>query len=146
MEKILKIPAIGEFVRHAGKLIKVEVILPPPPKPYTEYVFEEISARVELRLGDEVIDKIGTLNDFYGLNTSVETAIEDAQKYTTKRNLTDKSELEVVVVKITEQVRKKKLDRECFFSNSYYDFEYTGKYYPDDPKPIEEVVWSSRSK
>jgi hypothetical protein len=144
MDKELKIPAIGEYVRNIGKLLAVETIQPPPPPPYTEYIFEEINARVELRLGDEVIDKIEELNDFYGLNTSVETAIGDAQKYTTKRNLTDKSELEVVVVKIIKQIRMNKLDREAFFSNSYFNFEYTGKYYPNDPAPVETVIWSSK--
>jgi hypothetical protein len=141
----LKIPAVGEYVEHVGIFIRSETIEPPPPPdPEIDYIFEEVEARCELRLGDEVIDKIKTLNDWYGLETSVKTTIEDMKEYAEKRKLSSKSELEVVVIKVVRQYRARpvKIDRISYCP----DFESL-EYYKATrglPEPTETIVWSSK--
>ena len=144
---VLKIPKVGEYVRHIGKLIAVNVVPPPPPtEPEREYIFEEIEARCELRLNGEVIKGLATLSDFYGLETSVSEAIKEMKVYANKRNITKDSDLEVVVVKIVHQYRKQPLNRENFWNKEYRDFDTFGDYRTTKglPEPIETVVWSSK--
>ena len=72
-----RLPIVGEFVRHHGTLIAIEEVPPKPqPPPKIDYIFEEIEARCEMRHKGEVIKEIQTLWDFYGLETSVKSAIE----------------------------------------------------------------------
>jgi len=67
MNDKLKIPAIGEYVRHVGKLIRIEDEIPQPQPISKDYIFEEIDARIEVKLGDTVLKTIGAYSDFYGL-------------------------------------------------------------------------------
>ncbi len=141
----LKIPQVGEFVRPIGKLINIEVVQPPPPKPETNYIFEEIEARCELRLNDEVLKHLGTLNDFYGLETSVESAIKEMKEYVSSRNINKNSDLEVVVIRKAYQIRKRPIDRYNIFSKEYHDFEFIEHGATLNlPKPIETIAWSSK--
>ncbi len=145
-EKTLKMPAIGEFVRHTGKLVAIETIPPPPqPPPEQDYIFEEITARCELRLGKEVIKHLETLNDFYGLETSVGTAINETQAYAAARKLTPVSELEAVVVRVVHQFRTRPTGREGPYSNGYLEFEPL-KWGSQRalPKDVETIAWSSK--
>ena len=45
-----------------------------------------------------VLNHFGTLNDFYGLETCISTAIEEAKEYASSRNITKDSELEVMAL------------------------------------------------
>ncbi len=146
MDKKLKLPKIGEHVRNVGKLVAVESIQPPAPKPYKLYIFEEREARCELRLGSEVLKHIETLNDFYGLGSGVKTAIEEMKEYAAKRNLTGSSELEVVVVKITRQYRKMLIERDNMYQPGYASFGDLPDYMAQKglPEPVEEIAWSSK--
>lgn len=142
----LRTPKIGEFVRHLGKLVAIEKVSPPPPKIETDFIFEEVEARCELRLDGEVLKHLGTLSDFYGLETSVETAIKEMNEYASKRNITKDFNIEVVVIRRTYQIRKRPIARYNIYSKKYYDFEPIehGATY-NLPEPIETIVWSSKS-
>jgi hypothetical protein len=141
-----RLPEIGEYVRGDGTLVAVQEIVPPPPPVNWDYIFEEITARVELRLGTEVLNKVCTLWDAYGLGASVTAATEDAKKYASKRKIGPSSELEVVVIKIIERVRKRpEKDSKNFYNpilQSFEPLQYGSK--AELPDPVETVAWSSR--
>ena len=143
-EKQLKIPEVGEFLRGVGVLVKIEDGKPvPPPK---DYIFEDITARCEMRLNGEVIKEIETLNDHYGLETSVKTAIEEMKDYAKRRGITDKSDVEIVVVRVAEQTRMRPKNRESYYATGYMDFESL-RYgsHRNLPEDVETVVWSSKT-
>lgn len=144
-EKQLKIPEVGEFLRGVGVLVKIEdgEPVPPPPK---DYIFEDITARCEMRLNGEVIQEIETLNDHYGLETSVKTAIEEMKNYAKRRGITDKSDVEVVVVRVASQHRMMPKNRESYYASGYMDFESL-RYGScrDLPEDVETVVWTSKT-
>ncbi len=147
MEIELKVPNVGEFIRHAGTLIAIEEVKPPPPPISREYIFQEVEARIELRLKDEVIKRIGDLNDFYGLETSIKTAIKEAKEYAVDRELGENSDLEVIVISITRQYRAKPTWQENIFTKGYTEFEHLMTHSTRGlPSPDERVVWSSKSK
>lgn len=141
-----RLPEIGEYVRGQGTLIAVQDIVPPPPPVDRDYIFEEITAKVELRLGAEVLNEVCTLWDAYGLEDSVKSAIEEALQYVSKRKIGPKSDLEVVVIKRVERVRKRpQRSTENFYDGSFYSFKSleTGSK-ANLPDPVRTVVWSSR--
>ena len=144
--KELKKPKIGEFVRHIGKLVSIEKAIPPPlPKPSTDYIFEEVEARCELKLNDEVLKHLVTLNDFYGEGTGVESAIKEMKEYASNRNITRDSDLEVVVTRRTYQVRKRPTDRSNIYSDEYFNFEQIEYGATTNLiEPTETIVWSSK--
>lgn len=131
---------IGEYVRHIGKLITTEDVTPPVVT-VTDYIFESVSARCELRFRREVVNNIQTLSDFYGEGTGVATAIKEMQEYVTNKQIGPNSDLEVVVVRVAEQCRMRpnptKFSREPFRSIDYGSRR-------DLPEPVETVVWSSK--
>ena len=143
-----RLPEMGEYVRGQGTLVAVENIAPPPPPAGKHYIFEEITARVELRLGSEVLSQICSLWDFFGKETSVATAIREAKEYASERNIGPKSELEVVVIRAVEQVRKLPAKNRgnpynpdfCLFE----PLEIGSKV--NLPDPVETVSWSSREE
>lgn len=143
-----RLPEMGEYVRGQGTLVAVEEIVPPPPQVDRDYIFEEITAEVELRLGSEVLNHICSLWDAYGKDTSVKSAIEEGKRYASERKIGPGSELEVVVVKTVEQVRKRpKMGQENFYNPDFFLFEslqFGSKV--DLPDPVRTVVWSSREE
>lgn len=143
-----RLPVVGEFVRHHGRLVEIQTIPPPPaPPPQVDYIFEFINARTELRLGGEVIQKFSIFNDFYGEGTSVEEGIKKMREYCNLRKIGPASELEGVVVKIVEQFRARPIDMENFYDRTFCDFESLGLYKSRNglPEPVEEIVWSSKT-
>lgn len=147
-EKESRMPEIGEYVRGQGTLVEIQDIIPPPPPINKDYIFEEITASVELRLGDEVLNKIYNLWDAYGKGNSVKNAIEKGQEYASKKKIDTKSDLEVVVIKIVEQIRKRPNKfQKNFYDETFYLFDSleTGSKW-NLPDPVRTVVWSSRWK
>jgi hypothetical protein len=143
MPDILKIPTIGDFVRNGGKLIRIETAEPtPPPK---DYIFEEITARCEMRFNDKVLKELGEISDYYGLGTSITTAIKEMKEYANSQNITDKSDIEIVVIKVVSQTRKRPIYCESYIQGDHWEFESLScgsKWQmPDD---VETVVWSSK--
>lgn len=74
-----RIPEVGEYVRGCGKLVEIKDVTPPV-KEVTGYIFESLQATVQLWLNGRHVEDFGTFNDFYGLETCLKTAIEEAGK------------------------------------------------------------------
>jgi len=142
----MKLPKKGDFVRHHGTLIRIDIATPPPlPPPVKDFIFEEQEARCELRLNGKQLKELQTLNDFDGLGTAVKSAIEEMKRYTGTNNIGKDSDLEVVVVEVVSQFRAKPLSKENFYDKEYFDFERNHSYNrPELPVPVETVVWSSK--
>jgi len=142
-----RLPIDGEFVRHVGRLVKIQEIPPKPqPPPVKDYIFEDIEAKCEIRLNGETIKGIQTLNDSYGLKTGINTAIKEMKEYAKERNIGPKSDIEVVVVKVTKQFRARPINKENFYDKIFFDFkqlEYGSQH--DLPDPVEIIVWSSKN-
>jgi len=141
-----RLPKIGEFVRHHGRLIAIETIPPPPqPPPKKDYIFEEIEAECRLRFNGEIIKEIQTLTDFYGLETGIKTAIKEMKKYVIKKKIGPESDLEVVVIKVERQFRARPTNEENFYDKTFFDFDaldYGSQH--NVPDPVRTVVWSSK--
>ena len=140
-----RLPEIGEYVRGQGTLVAVQDIVPPPPPVDIDYIFEEIHARVELRLGSEVLNEVCTLWDAYGKETSVKAAIAEAKRYASERKIGPGSDLEVVVIKRVEQVRKRPNREENFYDKTFSSFKSLefGRL-ANLPDRVETVAWSSK--
>lgn len=140
-----KVPEVGEYLRGTGKLIAVEEVPPKPEEVVKDFIFEEITAHCELRIGAEVIKEIVNYWDFYGRETSVESAIKTAQEYAANRGIGPNSPMEVVVIKVTVQRRKRlKPHAENKYANEYFDFaslEWGDQH--GLPPAVKEVVWYS---
>lgn len=135
-----RVPEVGEYVRMIGTLVAVEEVVPPPPPKEVDYIFEDSEARVEVLANGHKIDDGPTINDFYGKGTSVETAIEEAEKLSKKYG----PGVEVRVVKVTAQVRMRKDRGENFYAPQFAAFKSKSHGATHDlPEPSEEVVWSS---
>jgi len=138
-----RIPNVGEKVRMLGTLIRVET--PKPIQPPDEYIFEDVNARVELRLRDSVIKEFGTYNDFHGC--SVTSAIKEAKQICEVHGIGPTSDNEIVVVKVTTQFRRL-LSREgdtYAYDREFRRFNYmsSGGGYGVAPD-VEVDVWSSK--
>lgn len=142
--KSKRLPKVGEFIRMVGTLIAIEEIPPEPVSPQVDYIFEEINARCELRFGGEVVQVISCLTDFCGRETSVETAIKDMERYAESRGLDADSELEAVVVRVATQCRKRPRGDENFYDPTFSGFGTPVGATLQVPRPVEEVVWSSK--
>jgi hypothetical protein len=145
--KDLKVPQVGEYVRHNGKLVAIEDVTPPQPPKEIDYIFEEIEAKVEVLYGDEIYNHLETISDFYGYETCINEATQDAKEYARKRHITKESDLELRVTKVVTQYRKRPINRENIYDEQFQSFDYKekGSQY-NLPEPIETIVWSSKDK
>jgi hypothetical protein len=138
-----RIPEVGEYVRMHGTLVEVQDVTPPPPPvPELDYIFEDTEARIEVLANGRKIKDAGTMNNFYGKDTCVTSAIEDAEKIAAHYG----EGVEVRVVKVTYRTRMRPAREENLYAPAFVDFR------PLDrgsrwnlPDPVEEVVWSSRA-
>ena len=136
-----RIPEVGEYVRMFGTLVEVQDVTPKPPPKELDYIFEDTTARVEVLANGHKIDDGPTLNNFSGKDTCVEAAIHEAKKQAKKFG----TGVEVRVVKITERVRMRPLNRENLYDRKFAEFRYLEHGCRWDlPDPIEEVVWTSK--
>lgn len=141
----MRLPVKNEFVRHHGTLICIEDYTPPPSPPEKDFIFEKQEARCELRMNGRQLKELQTLNDFYGLGTAVNNAIEEMKEYTANNNISKDSDLEVVVVKVVSQFRAKPTDKENFYDKQYCDFDRTHRRGTGAlPDPVETIAWSSK--
>ena len=141
-----RLPKPGEFVRGVGTLREVMIIPPPPqPPPKTVYIFEYTTAESRLLLNGEVVRTFATYNDHNGKETSVQAAIEDAEKYVRRHNLNTDSDLEVIVVRMVHRSERALAPRtaENFYDNTYVALQPSCVWDEDE---TEEVVWSSKVK
>lgn len=133
-------PAVGEFVRHVGRLVSIEDVTPPVVI-VRDYIFEQISAKCEVRLGTEIIKYIQTLSDWYGEGTAVATAITEMKEYAIAREIGPTHPLEIVVIRIAQQARMRPNPAE-HSREPFRQIEYD--YLRGLPEPTETVVWSSK--
>lgn len=137
-----RLPEVGEYVRMHGKLVGIEDVT--PKVVIIDYIFEDTEATIYARVNGKVIKEYSTYNNFYGQDTCVTNAIADAQKLTKEF---EGSNVELVVVKTTRQVRKRPEDG-CLAN--FYDSEFVNMHslrsggrwnLPDEKR---EEVWSSQ--
>jgi hypothetical protein len=136
-QKQLKIPEIGETLRHVGKLLRIETI---PIEPQIDYIFEDDEYRMELRRCGVVLKTFGSFADGY-----MQSAIVEMVKYAESENIGKDSEVELVVVKVATQYRMMPTYQENFYADGYTDFrtlEHGSR--RDLPDPVESVIWSSK--
>jgi hypothetical protein len=145
MDNEPRLPEKGEYVRYHGVLLDVKTIQPPTPKPYVEYVFEERSARKELRFKDgSVLEVIETLNDFFGLGTGEKSAIKELEALAKKKGIGKKSDVEAVVVREVRRYVAKPKKEPNFYDKTFFDFE---PYHSETENELENEqvdVWSSK--
>jgi hypothetical protein len=139
-----RLPVKGEYVRHQGVLIDVRKIQPPVPEPITEYIFEERSARKEIRFKDgTVLNQIETLNDFYGLGTGEASAIKELEECCKKKGIGKDSDVEAFVVREIDHVAKKSDNEPNFYDGTFFNFEDAPNHF-GSVKHEEIDVWSSK--
>ena len=138
-----RLPKVGEFVRGVGTLVSVEEPQPTPPPP-KRYIFETLSGRVEIRLGAEVLQTRSEWNDFYGKDSGLKSALEEAKKYAQENGISADSDIEVVVLLVVERRWFVVVPRrENFYNKEFCAFDSPGHSgMPDDPEPKD--VWSSK--
>lgn len=139
-----RIPEVGEYVRGCGTLIEIQQSEPLPPPP-SDYIFEEITARCEMRLNGETLKVFNSVWDFYGKGTSVKDAIREAKEYAEKHHLGPDSDCEVVAIKSISRTRKRCVERPNHYDQSFVFFETQPYGKAGMPRDMEEVVWSSRN-
>jgi len=152
-------PTPGDYVRMTGTCVRVETIQPPAPPPETWFVFEDVSARWELRLNGKPVKRGDTFNDFYGgAEGAVPTATEEAKKYAAANEISGPGPLSVVVVRIVERKRGKRDNRDYCKNGyapefpSFRDFEWlcrneqTVVWSSADPAPTEDATAETRRR
>lgn len=140
-----RLPEKGEYVRHHGILLDIKTIQPPTPKPYQEYIFEERSARKELRFKDgSVLEEIETLNDFYGLGTGEKSAIKELEALAKKKGINKKSDVEAVVVREIHRYTARAKKEPNFYDGTFFDFEPQPSETENDLENEQIDVWSSK--
>jgi hypothetical protein len=140
----VKMPLVGDFMRGIGVLKAVEII---PVEPLKDYIFEDTEARCELRFGDEIIKRLETFSDWYGIGTGEETAIKEMKIYSKERGITRDSELEVVVIRVTTQFRARPTGRIDEYDNKgfmvFESINFGSR--RGVPNEKEEIIWSSKN-
>jgi hypothetical protein len=137
-----RLPEIGEYVRRTGRLLRIEDPRPEPP-PKKDWIFEYVNARKEVRLNGKALNKLGTLNDYYGQGTAVPKAIAEAQDWCEDNCVVQESTLEVVVVKVVSHVRMRPVRDVYDRSIRFQSIDNGCKW--KLPADVETVVWSSKT-
>lgn len=136
-----KTPEVGQYLRHAGRVLEINDVTPPPPKKDIEYIVEDTSAKLDLMINGNPIKCYGVFNNHYGEGTCVDEAIKEAKDILRSLGNTD---AEMVVTKITD-IRKMKIFD--YVNDDLYNRGFL-KLMPKDSFMVsstEELVWSSKS-
>lgn len=124
MENKPRLPKKGEYVKYQGLLIDVRKTQPPIPKPIIEYIFEERSAKKEIRFKNgTLLKELETLNDCYGLGTGEEAAIKELKAYCKKKGIDEDSDIEAFVVREIDHIIKKPENKPNFYDRTFLSFE-----------------------
>ena len=139
-------PLVNEYIRGLGRLVAIQEVPVLPVKPVVDYIFEEVTAEMQMMVNGIKVDDLGTLWDHGGLEDSVVSAIEEAKRFVKAYKLTRKSDAEIIVVRVVTQTRKRP-NRECenLYDKTVQHFEHltTGSHW-NVPDPVRTVVWSSK--
>lgn len=125
-----------------GTLVEIQDMTPKVDVQH-DFIFEDTEARLEMRINGKLVDNVATFNNFYGKDTCVAAAIDEAKK---KILWYGESSMEFVVVKVTSRrrMRPDRGQRENLYDSEFRAMsalEYGSK--KDLPDDIEEDVWSS---
>ena len=133
-----KLPKVGDYVRMKGRLVSIDQPPAPPPPPPV-YVFEDVSASIEIHsLTGVKIDDRETFNEFHGEGTCVATATKEAEALAEGLG----PGVVVVVRRVVEHTEMKPLNRENFYDKEYRDFEPVSTY--GSYKTVsDKIVWRS---
>lgn len=71
-----RMPEVGEYVRGLGRLVSLEDVTPEI-KPMTGYIFEDLSATVEMWMNGKKLKECVTFNDIYGFESCIKAALEE---------------------------------------------------------------------
>lgn len=144
-----KLPQAGEYVPGLGRVVTVEDVQPPPPPPVREWVVEEVTAEVELRLNGKPIRdaSLGSYCDAnYGRESCIGAATRVAADYCERERIAASSQLEVVVVRCIDYVRMVADPALDYDHYGYRRLTYARQSRRDVPEARREVVWSSRGE
>ena len=143
----MKKPKIGQELRNQGLVKDIIEIAPPPPPKERYYIIEGQEARAELRLNGKTLQILESLNDYYGVGTSVKSAITEMQEFTQKENIGTESDIEVIVVEVRYTFAAQALESEDIYNKAYPKLKRMN--YPPSqiklPPKEETIVWSSRT-
>lgn len=133
-------PNPGEFVRGVGHLLRVEDVTPPPPPKAEDFIFEQVTARIEIRTPKGKVIKSGpVLTEFYGQGTATESAIEEAKRY-----IDEYAPNVIAVVEVREQYRFRPTTDRNFYDRQFCGFSMTETGSRHGlPDPAEKEVWRS---
>ena len=136
----VRLPEIGEYVRMYGTLVEVQDVT--PKEIVLDYVFEDTQAKLVGRINGKNVKEYGTFNDFYGKDTCVAAAIDEAKE---QQRFLGESNLEFVVIKVTSRVRMRptRNERENFYASEFRAMESlpNGSCW-NLPEDTVEEVWS----
>jgi len=139
-----RMPEIGEYVWDYGKLIAVVDPSHPPEPPPKDWIFEEITARIEIWLNGGLLKEMNSYCH-YGDKTAVDNALEEVLPFCEREGIGPEHGLEVVIIQVTSQCRCRPVQRENFRQPhlaSFQSIECGSKW--GLPKDQERVVWSSK--
>lgn len=142
-------PYMNEYIRGLGTLVAIDSpVPPPPPPPPSQYIFQSVTAHVQVRLrSGTVLTRLRTYWDYSGHLSSVDDAIQHAKQYADENGITATSDVEVYVQKNTTCERRTRDPSTNKYSKETYDFiALPHGSRADVPADIEEVVWSTRSR
>lgn len=92
-KEIPRMPEVGEYVRGIGRLVSVDDITPEV-KQMTGYMFEELSATVEMWMNGNKLKECVTFNDIYGFETCLKAALEEVEDL--KKQFGDGMEFKII--------------------------------------------------
>ena len=137
MNKQLRIPEIGEFVRHCGTLVAIEEVPPPPPPPPKKsFVFESTTYSIVVRIAGQEIAK----GPEYVVGADMDCAIKDATKIAERYDY----QADVVVVETVARYRCEATDSESIYQKGMPVFAIEAFPYRDMPNNVVRDVWSSK--
>jgi hypothetical protein len=136
-----KLPQVGDYVRMKGRLVEIQDVT--PKEIVLDYIFEDTEATVYGMINGKIVREYGTFNNFYGQDSCVKSAVEEAEN---KQKELGESDLEFVVAKKTTQNRMRPNPRNL---SSLYAPEFRDMALLDHgccaglPNEKIEKVWSS---
>ena len=138
MSKPLRVPEVGEFVRHIGTLIGIEEVPPPPPPPPTlSYIFESKTYGIDIRVAGKIIANGPSFIPGVELPFVINEATRIAKEYD--------YEADVVIVEYTERRRHHAQHAmENIYQPGTVDFSSEPNSQRGMPNDTETVVWSSK--
>lgn len=134
-----RLPIVGEQIRLCGRLVEIQDVTPPVTQ-MLDYVFEETTATVWVKVNGHFLKEGPSFNDFSGSATA--SAIVEAKKWAAQYG----PSVEVVVFEKKRLVRKRPTGRENFYAREFVEFEpLKSGCRADLPEDSEELVWSSKA-